>query len=91
VRPFALPPGALTTPSSIGTPVPMPKVDSVPQRRHDEGDLGALESAAAAEAASVFRKSAPLQVLLDSWNMNANVWLRECIYKRLAKKGRKPG
>lgn len=31
------------------------------------------------------------KVLLDSWNMNANVWLRECIYKRLAKKGRKPG
>lgn len=32
-----------------------------------------------------------LQVLLDSWNMNTNVWLRECIYKRVAKKGRKPG
>lgn len=30
VRPFALPPGALTTPSSIGTPVPMPKVDVQP-------------------------------------------------------------
>lgn len=23
--------------------------------------------------------------------MNTNVWLRECIYKRVAKKGRKPG
>lgn len=32
-----------------------------------------------------------IQVLLDSWNMNTNVWLRECIYKRVAKKGRKPG
>ncbi|GAA6038523.1 hypothetical protein JCM8097_004611 [Rhodosporidiobolus ruineniae] len=31
------------------------------------------------------------KVLLDSWNMNTNVWLRECIYKRVAKKGRKPG
>ncbi|GAA6000668.1 hypothetical protein JCM10207_004601 [Rhodosporidiobolus poonsookiae] len=31
------------------------------------------------------------KVLLDSWNINTNVWLRECIYKRVAKKGRKPG
>lgn len=31
------------------------------------------------------------QILLDSWNINTNVWLRECIYKRVAKKGRKPG
>ncbi|BGP13333.1 hypothetical protein JCM10213_001480 [Rhodosporidiobolus nylandii] len=31
------------------------------------------------------------KVLLDSWNMNTNVWLRECIYKRVAKKGKKPG
>ncbi|GAA5952711.1 hypothetical protein JCM21900_000412 [Sporobolomyces salmonicolor] len=31
------------------------------------------------------------KILLDSWNMNTNVWLRECIYKRVAKKGRKPG
>lgn len=31
------------------------------------------------------------QILLDSWNMNTNVWLRECIYKRVAKTGKKPG
>ena len=31
------------------------------------------------------------KVLLDSWNMNTNVWLRECIYKRVAKTGKKPG
>jgi len=31
------------------------------------------------------------KILLDSWNMNTNVWLRECIYKRVAKKGKKPG
>ncbi|GAA6004044.1 lysophospholipid acyltransferase [Rhodotorula paludigena] len=31
------------------------------------------------------------KILLDSWNINTNVWLRECIYKRVAKKGRKPG
>ncbi|KAH7931427.1 MBOAT-domain-containing protein [Leucogyrophana mollusca] len=31
------------------------------------------------------------KVLLDSWNMNTNVWLRECIYKRVTPKGKKPG
>ncbi|GAA5870751.1 hypothetical protein JCM16303_001576 [Sporobolomyces ruberrimus] len=31
------------------------------------------------------------KILLDSWNMNTNVWLRECIYKRVAKTGKKPG
>ncbi|GAA5830940.1 hypothetical protein JCM11251_005086 [Rhodosporidiobolus azoricus] len=31
------------------------------------------------------------KILLDSWNMKTNVWLRECIYKRVAKQGRKPG
>ncbi|KEI42328.1 uncharacterized protein L969DRAFT_14532 [Mixia osmundae IAM 14324] len=31
------------------------------------------------------------KILLDSWNMNTNVWLRECVYKRTARKGRKPG
>ncbi|GAA6007872.1 hypothetical protein JCM11491_006519 [Sporobolomyces phaffii] len=31
------------------------------------------------------------KILLDSWNMNTNVWLRECIYKRVAKSGKKPG
>ncbi|SCV72442.1 BQ2448_3979 [Microbotryum intermedium] len=31
------------------------------------------------------------KILLDSWNMNTNVWLRECIYKRVTSKGRKPG
>ncbi|KAF8507843.1 MBOAT, membrane-bound O-acyltransferase family-domain-containing protein [Hysterangium stoloniferum] len=31
------------------------------------------------------------KVLLDSWNMKTNTWLRESIYKRLARKGKKPG
>jgi lysophospholipid acyltransferase len=31
------------------------------------------------------------KVLLDSWNINTNVWLRECIYKRVTPKGKKPG
>ncbi|KAI0796503.1 MBOAT, membrane-bound O-acyltransferase family-domain-containing protein [Abortiporus biennis] len=32
-----------------------------------------------------------IKVLLDSWNMKTNVWLRECIYKRVTPKGKKPG
>lgn len=32
-----------------------------------------------------------LKVLLESWNMNTNVWLKECVYKRVAKEGKKPG
>ncbi|OBZ76121.1 Lysophospholipid acyltransferase [Grifola frondosa] len=32
-----------------------------------------------------------LKVLLDSWNMKTNVWLRECVYKRVTPKGKKPG
>jgi len=31
------------------------------------------------------------KVLLDSWNIKTNVWLRECIYKRVTPKGSKPG
>jgi len=31
------------------------------------------------------------KVLLDSWNINTNIWLRECIYKRVTPKGKKPG
>ncbi|KAF8121318.1 MBOAT, membrane-bound O-acyltransferase family-domain-containing protein [Boletus edulis] len=31
------------------------------------------------------------KVLLDSWNINTNVWLREYVYKRVTPKGRKPG
>jgi len=31
------------------------------------------------------------KLLKDSWNMNTNVWLRECIYKRVTPKGKKPG
>ncbi|KAK7060154.1 Lysophospholipid acyltransferase [Paramarasmius palmivorus] len=31
------------------------------------------------------------KVLLDSWNMKANVWLRECVYKRVTSPGKKPG
>ncbi|KIY45977.1 MBOAT-domain-containing protein [Fistulina hepatica ATCC 64428] len=29
--------------------------------------------------------------LLDHWNMKTNIWLRECIYKRVTPKGKKPG
>lgn len=32
-----------------------------------------------------------MKVLFDSWNMKTNIWLRECVYKRMAKKGKKPG
>ncbi|KZW04179.1 MBOAT-domain-containing protein [Exidia glandulosa HHB12029] len=32
-----------------------------------------------------------LKVLLDAWNMKTNVWLRECVYKRVTPKGKKPG
>ncbi|CDO74287.1 hypothetical protein BN946_scf184663.g8 [Trametes cinnabarina] len=32
-----------------------------------------------------------LKVLLDSWNMKTNIWLRECVYKRVTPKGKKPG
>ncbi|KAF9443690.1 endoplasmic reticulum protein [Macrolepiota fuliginosa MF-IS2] len=31
------------------------------------------------------------KLLLDSWNMKTNIWLRECVYKRVATKGKKPG
>lgn len=31
------------------------------------------------------------KVLLDSWNINTNVWLRNCVYKRVTPKGKKPG
>lgn len=29
--------------------------------------------------------------LLDAWNMNTNVWLRNNVYKRIARPGKKPG
>ena len=31
------------------------------------------------------------KVLFDNWNMRTNVWLRECVYKRVTPKGKKPG
>ncbi|TFK56239.1 MBOAT-domain-containing protein [Heliocybe sulcata] len=31
------------------------------------------------------------KVLLDSWNMKTAIWLRECVYKRVTPKGKKPG
>lgn len=31
------------------------------------------------------------KLLLDSWNMKTNIWLRECVYKRVTPKGKKPG
>lgn len=29
--------------------------------------------------------------LVDSWNIKTNVWLRECVYKRVTPKGQKAG
>ena len=31
------------------------------------------------------------KVLIDSWNMKTNNWLREAVYKRVTPKGKKPG
>lgn len=31
------------------------------------------------------------KTLLDAWNANTNVWLRETVYKRVTKEGKKPG
>jgi lysophospholipid acyltransferase len=31
------------------------------------------------------------KVLFDNWNMRTSVWLRECVYKRVTPKGKKPG
>jgi len=31
------------------------------------------------------------KMLIDAWNMKTNVWLRECIYKRVTPKGKKAG
>lgn len=31
------------------------------------------------------------KLLLDAWNIKTNVWLRECVYKRVTPKGKKPG
>jgi len=31
------------------------------------------------------------KILIDSWNMKTNVWLRECMYKRVTPKGKKAG
>jgi lysophospholipid acyltransferase len=31
------------------------------------------------------------KILLDSWNIRTNIWLREYVYKRITPKGRKPG
>nr|ODN88185.1 lysophospholipid acyltransferase [Cryptococcus depauperatus CBS 7841] len=39
----------------------------------------------AIEAAGSFK------MLFDSWNCRTNVWLKDAVYKRLTKKGRKPG
>ncbi|KAL5530551.1 ALE1 [Sanghuangporus sanghuang] len=35
--------------------------------------------------------AANFKVMLDSWNMKTNIWLRECVYKRVTPKGKKPG
>jgi lysophospholipid acyltransferase len=32
-----------------------------------------------------------MKILFDSWNMKTNVWLRETVYKRVTRKGQKPG
>ncbi|KAF8816510.1 endoplasmic reticulum protein [Phlegmacium glaucopus] len=31
------------------------------------------------------------KLLLDAWNVKTNVWLRECVYKRVTPKGKKAG
>lgn len=31
------------------------------------------------------------KMLIDSWNIKTNVWLRECVYKRVTPKGQKAG
>ncbi|KAF8607705.1 MBOAT-domain-containing protein, partial [Ceratobasidium sp. AG-I] len=31
------------------------------------------------------------KILLDNWNINTNIWLRNCIYKRVTPKGKRPG
>jgi lysophospholipid acyltransferase len=31
------------------------------------------------------------KMLIDSWNIRTNVWLRECVYKRVTPKGKKAG
>ena len=31
------------------------------------------------------------KMVVDSWNINTNVWLRECVYKRVTPKGEKAG
>lgn len=31
------------------------------------------------------------KVLLDSWNIKTAIWLKECVYKRVTPKGKKPG
>ncbi|EJU06489.1 MBOAT-domain-containing protein [Dacryopinax primogenitus] len=32
-----------------------------------------------------------IKLLLDNWNVNTNVWLRHCVYKRVTPRGKKPG
>ena len=29
--------------------------------------------------------------ILDAWNVKTHIWLRECVYKRVTPKGKKPG
>ena len=31
------------------------------------------------------------KMLIDSWNIMTNIWLRECVYKRVTPTGEKPG
>ncbi|KAL8287422.1 hypothetical protein RQP46_003280 [Phenoliferia psychrophenolica] len=38
-----------------------------------------------------FELAPNFKTMLDSWNLHTNVWLRECIYKRVTKPGTKPG
>lgn len=32
-----------------------------------------------------------MRIFLESWNMNSNVWLKECVYKRVGEEGKSPG
>ena len=40
---------------------------------------------------TIHRTAQSFKTLLDAWNCGTNYWLRECMYKRLARKGKKPG
>ena len=44
-----------------------------------------------ADCVLIDRTAQSFKTLLDAWNIGTNFWLRECMYKRLARPGKKPG